>query len=233
MLANLLFFVVCMTFTPGVGMSYGLFYLFSSLLVFAALLTVVGAVISIPLSVWLDHCKLRQFVPIVDALGEVGQPESTASLAKALVHKSLSEAASSALARVTARLRSEDYGTLPLETVPALCGAVYEVSSQTVLVILQALRMIGDGRAVRTVTYLSKFGLYAEIREAATDLLPILQQRERDSQAVSMLLRASQAPAEGKQTLLRAVWEEPRVDSSQLLRATLADGSGGESPHGH
>jgi len=55
----------------------------------------------------------------------------------------------------------------------------------------------------------------------------VLQERGRKSRVSSVLLRASHAPEESGHTLLRAAWERPNTDPTQLLRATLANGDEG------
>jgi len=93
--------------------------------------------------------------------------------------------------------------TLSPQTVPALSHALTVAPHETEPVILQALAMIGDERAIPAVEQLLKRATHPEIRAAATGLLSILQQRARDNQAFSLLLRASNAPADAGQTLLR------------------------------
>ncbi|MCW3097048.1 MAG: hypothetical protein JWL77_2666 [Chthonomonadaceae bacterium] len=185
-------------------------------------LTLAGYMVSLPLSLKIDRCKLAQLTSAVEALGELGQPACIASLAKATVHSP--QAAASALTRVMAGLQSDDLGALPGQTVPALCSVLTATSPETALVILQALTLIGDRRAIRNVESLSRNHFRPEVREAATKLLPILRQRDLEHQSSSHLLRASNALPDSGQTLLRATQEQPTADPSQLLRmATPAD----------
>jgi len=169
--------------------------------------------------------RLKKLGPVVEALGDLGQPAATAPLATASTHRALQDVATSALKKVTLKLRPDDYGTLPLPAIPALCNALTTTSPKAVPIILQALAVIGDGRAVEKVAYLASTDIRSEVRAAAAELLPILQERDRNSRVSSMLLRASQAPEESGQTLLRPSWEQPTTDPSQLLRAALAEGN--------
>jgi hypothetical protein len=188
----------------------------------SAVFTVLGAIVSLPVSLpfsfWLDNRKLKRLYPAIEALDAVGRPASLAALATASRSWVLEKTAASALASVTARLRPDDYGALPSRTVPALCHALLGTPSQTVLVLLQALTVIGDGRAIPAVETLSLQAMRPEVREAATQLLPLLQQRARNSRATATLLRASHAPAESSQILLRAARDQSVTDPSQLLR---------------
>jgi len=197
------------------------------LAIYTAFLTVMGVLISLPLSLWIDGQNLRQFCPVIEALGHVGQPRSLAPLAKAAVHLSLNDRAviTAALTNVTGRLRPDDYGTLPPETVTALSHALTVAPLETEPVILQALTMIGDERAIPAVEHLLQRATRPDLLEAALKLLPILQQRGRDNQAYSMLLRPGSAPADTGQILLRPSWEHPTTDPSQLLRVAPTEGS--------
>jgi len=190
-------------------------------------LTIASSVILLPLSIWVDSLNLRQFRPAIQALDHLGQPDSLASLARASLHHRLKDVAASALATLTDRLQPSDYGTLPPQTIPALCRALNASSPQTDLVILRALGVIGDERAIESVERLLRREILSEVRASASSLLPILKQRALENQAPSLLLRASHPPEESGQTLLRAVWERPNTDPTQLLRAALADGDEG------
>jgi len=189
-------------------------------------LTLLGSVASLPLSLWILERRRTQLFAAIAALVELGQPACMASLAMAMVHgyvmlhADLWDAAASALERVMSNLRPDDLGTLPGRTVPALCSALTARSREMTLGILQALTLIGDGRAIHDVGSLSRNHYCPDVREAATKLLPILQQRNVEHKSSALLLRASNAPADSKQSLLRPSWEQPATDSSQLLRMT-------------
>ena len=225
MIASALFFcLLIVLFTPSIRPIHIVGFCVS-MLILSALLTVLCSFISLPLSLWMDHRRLRELSCTVEALGELGQPASIASLAKAAVHSPLRDAAASALKRVTAALRPEDLGALPGQPVPALCGVVTATAPETVLTALQALTLIGDGRAISTVEFLSVNAFRPDVRDAAMKLLPILRQRDFEHQSSSLLLRASDVPTDSGQTLLRPAHEQPTTtDPAQLLRmATPAE----------
>jgi hypothetical protein len=205
---------------PGIIIEVGIISLYVSFP-----LTLAGFLVSLPVSLWIDHRRLKQLATAVEALGELGQPASIASLAKAAVHSPLRDAASSALNKVTSALRPEDLGARPGQPVPALCGVVTATAPETVLTALQALTLIGDGRAISTVEFLSVNAFRPDVRDAALRLLPILRQRDFEHQSSSLLLRASDVPPDSGQTLLRPVREQPTTtDPAQLLRmATPAE----------
>jgi hypothetical protein len=153
-----------------------------------------------------------------------------ATVAAAYAFDPLRELAASALSRIAAMLRPEDYGSLPNRTVPGLCYALAKAEfplgggkpdPQTVMVVLQALGVIGDGRAIKAVERIAKVSHIIEAREAATRLLPILHQRAAESQASGQLLRPSSAAADAQEVLLRAAAGSAETDSSEVLvRAT-------------
>lgn len=166
---------------------------------------------------WADRCKL---LDTIEALGDLGQPEAIASIANAMRYRRLCNAAERALAKLTANLRPEHYGTLPGETVPALCTALKNADHPTTLVILKALLIIGDGRAIRAVEKLAAKPPLCDLGEVAAHLLPILRKREQESKSSSQLLRASTASEDGEQELLRGVTAEPEGDPTLLVRAS-------------
>lgn len=163
--------------------------------------------------------KARQVKLVIESLGYVGEPDSIGALATAIRYGSLRDTVQASLAEVTYRLGPEHFGNLPAQTVPALCDALKKADNATILVILRALSIIGDGRAIRAVERLSLNPPTAEIGQAASDLLPILRQRDAESKAPTQLLRASETGADGKQELLRGVSGTIADDPAMLVRA--------------
>jgi hypothetical protein len=223
----LIFFLLCclvgatdgrdsITLNGGCGMFLG-----------SVLLSMLASPISAPLALSMNRRVLGRLRPEIDALGHLGQPASIVSIASAYLHAPLRTVAASALARVTAQLRSEDYGALPSQSVRALCRALMKADPQTTLVILQALSIVGDGRAIRAVERIANTTQIPEVREAATDLLPILHQRAAESQAAGLLLRPSNATGAGGEVLLRAASGDAEADAPELLvRAADRPGDG-------
>lgn len=188
-------------------------------------LSVAGAILgccdTVSFSSLIDRFRLRHMRPAVEALGQLGHPASLATIGTAATFDPLQDVAATALMQVTAGLRPEHYGALPQPSVPALCTALTAAAPETVPVLLQALAVIGDGRAIKPVENLAATDIRLDVRATATQLLPILHQRDQESKAASLLLRASASP-EASQTLLRAVREQSTTDPTQLLRATTA-----------
>jgi len=164
--------------------------------------------------------KLMQSRLTLEVLGKLGQPASLGTIATAIKHAAVRDAASSALAKVTANLGPEHYGILPGDTVPALCQAIAKADVQSTLVILTALTYIGDGRAFKTVERLAQNPPNREIGIAASQLLPILRQRMIENNAPIQLLRAGTRPHNEEHHLLRAASGANTDDPDILLRAT-------------
>ena len=88
---------------------------------------------------------------------------------------------------------------------------------------LEALGKIGDGRAVYTVERLAARGKSSAIRQAAAQILPILQERQRAENAPGVLLRAANRPGSDVNNLLRPAEEAAPTDPQQLLRANITE----------
>jgi HEAT repeat protein len=155
------------------------------------------------------------------ALGRLGDVHATVALAQAAIDSSpvVREAARRSLVNVLALLTEDDFGTLEAATVPGLCRLLRPADDSLTLPVLAALRMIGDGRAIRPVARLAASGSSSRIREAAESLLPMLKERQRQALAPSRLLRPSFAPGLNDDYLLVAT--QPSTES--LPRAVGAD----------
>jgi hypothetical protein len=200
------------------------------------------ALLLMPLAVlalykWFDRVdtdRLRQARLGLESVGRIGHPDDIACIATAYADAELREVAASALARVAPALQPGRYGVLRSQSVAALCHALDLANThitgtldpQTPLMILQALGVIGDGRAIKAVERAAKEPSSPEVGEAAANLLPLLKQRADESQATGQLLRASSASAaDGKKVLLRAA--SGRADATApgvLVRASERPG---------
>lgn len=167
-----------------------------------------------------DKCRSRS---IIEALGELGEPSSTASIALALRHSRLRDAARSALTSVVSNLRPDHYGVLSSRAVPALCRAIPKVDHSITLVILNALNIIGDARAIGSVEHLVVKPPSAEIYTTAYNLLPILRQRDLESKSSTQLHRPSNSREQGQTELLRGVSGANLDDPLILLRAPAGE----------
>jgi len=157
---------------------------------------------------------------IIEILGKLGDPSSLGVVADAMQQEELRNSAAPAFVAIAANLRPEHYGTLPSQTVPSLCNAMPYAFKMPVFEILHALEVIGDGRAIEPVQNLINNTPTQQIKLAAVELLPILLERDRQTQAATQLLRAASAPPAGNEELLRAVSTMPEVSADLLLRAT-------------
>ncbi len=155
----------------------------------------------------------------VEVLGDLGNPDSIATIAQAYKRGALRETAEVALTKVAANLRPADYGALSFKSVPSLCEALQYADYEFMRVILRALELIGDGRAISAVEELSFNPPFEGIREAAKELLPILRQRDEESRSQSQLLRASEKEQDKEYELLRAIVGTNAGDPAMLVRA--------------
>lgn len=169
------------------------------------------------------YCRLRQTRLLIASICDLGHPNGIEALAGAIRQKYVSEIASFAMAGLVARLKPEHYSTAPANTVPSLCEALPKADVETTLVILRALGIIGDGRAIKDVERLSENSPTPEISQAASELLPILLQREFDRNMQAQLLRASQEGPDERHDLLRAAAGGSEEDPELLLRAVWAE----------
>lgn len=167
--------------------------------------------------------KLIQARVTLEALSKLADPTSLGTSANATKHAVVRDAATSALAKITANLRPEHFGAVPNDTVPSLCNALDWANTAESQVILNALAVIGDGRAIKTIERLSQNPPTPEIGTAALELLPILRQREIESKAPAQLLRAGSRPQDKESELLRAVAAGGEHDPNVLLRASVGN----------
>ena len=87
-----------------------------------------------------------------------------------------------------------------------------------ILTILNALEHIGDSGALSPVNRLAEKGAFASVRARATNLIPLLEERRRQENDRSMLLRGSAEPR-SKASLLRPAYRTFTADPSELLRS--------------
>jgi hypothetical protein len=93
-----------------------------------------------------------------------------------------------------------------------------ETDEALLLVVLEALGRVGDGRAVLPVERLEKKGRTAQIRRAAAAILPILRDRQDKENAHATLLRASTTPNDAPNVLLRPAHFVQDGSPLELLR---------------
>ncbi len=179
----------------------------------------------LPLSIAYDRKRsnrVRSAAAI--ALGKIRSPESLGVLARSAADRSrpVRMAAQAALRQVLPMVTRAHYGQLGSETVSCLCKVLQDTDEPLVLAVMDALRLIGDGNAISTVSRLTAHGRTENVRQAATLLLPILQERREEENASKMLLRASQASQYSPALLLRPTSGPSETDERELLRSGSA-----------
>jgi len=188
----------------------------------------------------IPRCGARE---AIQKLQEVADVASVGPLIDALKLDDLKvrESARTALIELLPRLQPEDAALLntaqraklcsvlsiPVENplykdVAAVFRPAHDRAVNLRVAILQAFAQVGDERALRIVERLAgaEANTHGErrIREAAQQCLPVLQERVRQLNAPSTLLRAS-AVAESPDILLRPAMEGGATAPGELLRA--------------
>jgi hypothetical protein len=155
----------------------------------------------------------------VIALGRLRAASSVDEITEALHHHSgwVRRAAIAALPLVLPGLTPQDYGCLRARTIPNLCDTLNEQNVELDEAILEALAKVGDGRAIRRVEYMTRFGRTDDVRLLAERALPILRARQRREQDASRLLRPAAAPPDTG-LLLRPAQGVGEADTDRLLR---------------
>ncbi len=208
--------------------------LLTLLILFCVSMPVLWAVFKaalLPFSMALDASRgARVRAAAARTLGRWRSPRSAAALAKA-AHDPASVVrleALKALPGVLANLTDAHYGTLPSETVPALCRLLegrgllgLDTTQRWRVQILAALEKVGDGRAVATVAPLAHHSHIPEIQREAQRVLPTLESRLREEQSRQTLLRSSLPPQEPFRELLHPVSEAVSLQE-ELLRSHAA-----------
>jgi hypothetical protein len=183
------------------------------------------APIGMPIAAYLERRRLLQIrMAAVEALANIGNVRAVGALAPLLRggNRALRAKATQALTTLIPKLTEEHYGTFPSDTTPNLLRAFADASEDFRVLLLNALEKIGDGRAIEPLEALSRFGSPRE-REAASRALPILQERERQANSATNLLRPTHAPQDSSEQLLRPSNERVDPDPKSLLRPTDAE----------
>jgi hypothetical protein len=191
-----------------------------------AVYTIVTAPLTISIATAGDRKRnARVRAAAATSLGRMQMPQSVGALARAVLNGSMPvhKAASSALQHVLPTLTPDHYGQLGADAVPSLCRVLPFAEETLALAILDALAKVGDGSAVDSVERLTKRGRTAKVREEATRLLPILQQRQAEENAPKILLRASEQTRPGGDVLLRPASGVSDARSEELLRPSAIE----------
>jgi hypothetical protein len=169
--------------------------------------------------------KLR--ITSAKMLGSLQSPFTITDLAGALSDKNaaLRSAASDALLSSLPSITPKYYNALPFSTVPNLCSALEIADQRLALAILQALKLIGDGRAIRAVTSVMRTGRDSILFKVAEETLAAIKEREAANREPQRLLRPSEAPMTllrpaktPLESLPRLLQPSAHVDPDKMLR---------------
>jgi len=133
----------------------------------------------------------------------------------------LSHQAQQALINLLPRVRASDAGFVDAEGMQALIDLLREDYNELRLALLKALEQIGDERAISMVMDLRDSPrVNLDVRQAAAECLPALENRVRLARESATLLRASSGlnPADAAKALLRPAAGAPTA-TDNLLRS--------------
>ena len=177
----------------------------------------------LPISaVWERGERHRLSMVTADALAELRDKKALPSVIEAIHNANTAEKAKlhRTLALLLSLLGPEDAGLLSGHSLLRLTELLSQTESYQTFAILGALEHVGTGVCVPAIERLTKRGRTPEIRAHAERLLPVLEERRKREQAPTFLLRASSAPRDPKEELLRPVTDiDPATPPEQLLRA--------------
>lgn len=168
----------------------------------------------------------------IESLGLIGSAECAEAVVAAMYETmyarervfqgSVRQAAALALPRVLASLTPDCYLRMSARFVPNLCHLLNHVKEPLQRDILNALGRMGDGRAVFAVQRFIAKTDSKPLRKTAESVLPILERRQIQETAHSTLLRASAAPDDAPNVLLRPAYGGYEDPPQQLLRPAEA-----------
>lgn len=176
------------------------------------------------------HRANRVRMAAVLAMGRLRSPEAVGALARATLDVSpgIRSVAEESLRQCLPEITPDHYARLDADTVPALCRllnvkkerlfANHAHTEQLVLDALAALGKIGDGSAVRSVESVAENGWTQSVRDAARQILPVLQERQKQENNPRLLLRGSAPPQTPGDQLLRPISTTLIALPEQLLR---------------
>lgn len=181
----------------------------------------------VPASLAFDHSRsARARAAAAEALGRLGQPESVGALSGALFDRSwrVRDAAAAALHRVLPLLASDHYGLFGAQSIANLGRALSHPDAQLVSKALSALAVVGTSHAIPFVKKTAQSGRTVRLRDAAAEVLAILEQRQRSESVHATLLRPTQSPDDPAQVLVRAATTVQA--NGELLLRTAQDSEG-------
>jgi len=154
-------------------------------------------------------------VEVVATLGDFGSREIKAALVRLLPLLKSSDAN-----LLTSRDRKHLNTFLGLDEYERDDGGFYGATLK--IAVLRALQQIGDETALCAVERLAESARNRQVRSAAQECLPFLQQRSEQMRVEQTLLRAS-GPGGSPDALLRPARDGEEAAPQQLLRANAVD----------
>ncbi len=188
--------------------------------VLAMLFIVIPAPITLPLSLYIDRRnQLRVRKVAVKSLERLGSVRALPSLLATIrgANGEFFENIVSCVASLLPKLTPEHYGTLRADVTPNLCYILETFKGNFNHEILNAIEKVGDSRAIPTLKRIIQTDLAPNLRERATEILPILEARQILETHSNQLLRPSQDPIAHEQ-LLRPARDTEDKDEKTLLR---------------
>ncbi|MCW3100055.1 MAG: hypothetical protein JWL77_5673 [Chthonomonadaceae bacterium] len=157
----------------------------------------------------------------IQRLSEAWDPRAVGVLAVVAEERdpSVRHSAQQALVNLLPRVRASDAAYVDAEGMKALISLLREEYDPLRLAILQALEQIGDERAIFMVMDLRDSPhIHRDVRQAAAECLPALENRARMARESATLLRASSAlnPADSSSVLLRPASAAPAAADNLL-----------------
>ena len=188
-------------------------------LAMSLVLTLLMSIILVPAHLTLDDRRISDSRSVaIAALSRLHNPFSVTVFVEAALDqdKQVQTSASKALQETLPLLTEEQYGNHDRDLVPLLCRLLRPASEKWHLLVVTALAMVGDGRAIEPLERLERH-CSTEVRMAISETLPVLYERRKREQDSQRLLRASQ-PSDGG-VLLRPLEGQSEIETAALLRA--------------
>jgi hypothetical protein len=155
------------------------------------------------------------------ALGRLGQAECVGALSGALFDRSkrVRDAAAAALHQVLPLLEPRHFGLFGAQSIANLGRALNHADAQLVSKALGALAVVGTSHAIPFVRRAAQSGRTVRLRDAAADVLRVLEERQRTESVHATLLRATASPENPAAVLVRPSSGSASDLDELLLRA--------------
>jgi hypothetical protein len=188
--------------------------------VMTAVVAICGLPIVLPASFLFDRSRdALDRAAAAEALGRLGQPESVGALSGALFDRSqrVRESAAVALNELLPHLVPEHHGMFGSQSIANLGRALNHPDAQLVSKVLAALSVVGTSHAIPFVRKAVQSGRTLRLRDAADEVLKVLEQRQRSESLQSTLLRPTISPDDPAQILVRPSISGSLPGAAELL----------------